>query len=256
MGKKKKEEGGAPGWIVTFADLMSLLLTFFVLLLSFAETDVKKFKETVGSIKDAFGVQSADLLSRAPTSMNLFNHSYSEGSQSWLDNTANLLKPSVDFDDFCEIEKARIRRNKERLRVISNDLEESLKDTDFGKNIQVQMTEEGFRVAFKYLDYFNKNSVSWKRGAWDNIIQIIEFTGEYDLSLVLNVSGLSPESLRESDMANWRLSALRKLKVFEEIKKYDFDHIDKVLLSDQPTTDTKNIWRHFYLDITVSESID
>jgi len=47
---------GLPGWLSTFSDLMSLLLTFFVLLLSFANTDLIKYKEALGSIKDAFGV--------------------------------------------------------------------------------------------------------------------------------------------------------------------------------------------------------
>lgn len=48
---------GAPKWLVTFADMVTLLLCFFVLLLSFANTDAIKFKEVLGSMKDAFGVQ-------------------------------------------------------------------------------------------------------------------------------------------------------------------------------------------------------
>ncbi len=45
------------GWLATFADLMSLLMCFFVLLLSFSELDVIKFKQIAGSMKTAFGVQ-------------------------------------------------------------------------------------------------------------------------------------------------------------------------------------------------------
>ena len=48
---------GAPAWVVTFGDLMSLLLCFFVLLLSFSEMDRKKYKIVSGSIQQAFGVQ-------------------------------------------------------------------------------------------------------------------------------------------------------------------------------------------------------
>jgi len=48
---------GAPEWMVTFADLMSLLLCFFVLLLSFSELDRQKFKEVAGALAQAFGVQ-------------------------------------------------------------------------------------------------------------------------------------------------------------------------------------------------------
>ncbi|EOW4145844.1 flagellar motor protein MotB [Vibrio parahaemolyticus] len=49
---------GLPLWMGTFADLMSLLMCFFVLLLSFSEMDVLKFKQIAGSMKFAFGVQN------------------------------------------------------------------------------------------------------------------------------------------------------------------------------------------------------
>ncbi len=48
---------GSPAWMATFGDMMSLLLTFFVLLLSFANMDIVKFREALGSVQDAFGVQ-------------------------------------------------------------------------------------------------------------------------------------------------------------------------------------------------------
>ncbi len=51
------QEPTAPAWMATFGDLMSLLLTFFVLLLSFASMDAKRFAEVSGSVRDAFGVQ-------------------------------------------------------------------------------------------------------------------------------------------------------------------------------------------------------
>ncbi|MEZ4231128.1 MAG: flagellar motor protein MotB [Polyangiaceae bacterium] len=49
-------EEGAPAWMATFSDLCTLLLTFFVLLLSFANMDVKQFRVALGSVKDALGV--------------------------------------------------------------------------------------------------------------------------------------------------------------------------------------------------------
>ncbi|WP_295551127.1 flagellar motor protein MotB [Limnohabitans sp. Rim8] len=50
-------KAGAPGWMATFADMATLLMAFFVLLLSFAEMNVPKFKQINGSMKNAFGVQ-------------------------------------------------------------------------------------------------------------------------------------------------------------------------------------------------------
>jgi len=54
---QEEAEEGAPAWMATFADMATLLLTFFVLLLSFANMDAQKFSEMLGSVKDAFGVQ-------------------------------------------------------------------------------------------------------------------------------------------------------------------------------------------------------
>jgi chemotaxis protein MotB len=51
------EDKGAPRWVVTFGDLMSLLLCFFVLLLSFSEMDRQKYKMVAGSMAKAFGIQ-------------------------------------------------------------------------------------------------------------------------------------------------------------------------------------------------------
>ena len=53
--KKKKHGRGSPAWIVTFADLATLLLTFFILLLSFAEMDVEKYRAMANSMAVAFG---------------------------------------------------------------------------------------------------------------------------------------------------------------------------------------------------------
>ncbi|MDF1527675.1 MAG: flagellar motor protein MotB [Sedimenticola sp.] len=52
-----KCDEGLPPWLATFADLMSLLMCFFVLLLSFAEIDAIRFKKMAESMRDAFGVQ-------------------------------------------------------------------------------------------------------------------------------------------------------------------------------------------------------
>jgi len=57
MPRKERRSGRIPPWMVTYADLMSLLLCFFVLLLSFAEIDLIRFKQLAGQMAEAFGVQ-------------------------------------------------------------------------------------------------------------------------------------------------------------------------------------------------------
>lgn len=49
---------GAPGWMATFSDMCTLLLTFFILLLSFAKTETAKYEAAMGSIRNAFGGNS------------------------------------------------------------------------------------------------------------------------------------------------------------------------------------------------------
>ncbi len=54
---KPPPEEGLPAWMATFADMMTLLLTFFVLLLSFSNQDIQMFRDIMGSMQDAFGVR-------------------------------------------------------------------------------------------------------------------------------------------------------------------------------------------------------
>jgi len=70
---------GAPPWVMTFADLMSLLMCFFVLLLSFSEMDVSKYKEMAGSLKDAFGVQRDIKSKEPPKGINVIAREFSPG---------------------------------------------------------------------------------------------------------------------------------------------------------------------------------
>lgn len=62
---------GAPAWMATFADMATLLMAFFVLLLSFAEMNVPKYKQIAGSLKAAFGVKRVVPVISIPTARSL-----------------------------------------------------------------------------------------------------------------------------------------------------------------------------------------
>ena len=70
---------GSPAWMATFADLMSLLMCFFVLLLSFSEMDVLKYKQIAGSMKDAFGVQNRVKVKDIPKGTSIIAREFSPG---------------------------------------------------------------------------------------------------------------------------------------------------------------------------------
>ena len=57
MAKKRGAAHGGHGWFVTFADLMGLMMSFFVMLVAFSTQDQVKLQIVAGSMRDAFGVQ-------------------------------------------------------------------------------------------------------------------------------------------------------------------------------------------------------
>ncbi len=73
-------EEGLPPWLATFADMMALLMCFFVLLLSFAEMDVLKYKQVAGAMKLAFGLQRFVKATEIPNGTSVIAKQYSAGS--------------------------------------------------------------------------------------------------------------------------------------------------------------------------------
>lgn len=98
MARKEKEDsggGGGGGWIVTFSDLMTLLLTFFVLLLSMASMDERNVKEAVGSVVQKFTI-GTDY--DAPASRDAGPHSGEPGVMDVKEDDMSPLREMV-FDD-------------------------------------------------------------------------------------------------------------------------------------------------------------
>ena len=85
---KAPESAGSPLWMATLADLMSLLMCFFVLLLSFSEMDAAKFKELAGSLSKAFGVQRDVPANELPKGTSVVTTEFSPGKP----DNATLLK--------------------------------------------------------------------------------------------------------------------------------------------------------------------
>ena len=96
---------GLPAWMGTFADLMSLLMCFFVLLLSFSEMDVKKFKQIAGSMKFAFGVQNKIELKDIPKGTSVVALEFRPGKpdptpiETIQQVTQDITKPMLNFQE-------------------------------------------------------------------------------------------------------------------------------------------------------------
>jgi chemotaxis protein MotB len=93
MGLKLPEEDakpGAPEWVTTFGDMMSLLLVFFVLLLSFSTMEMEKFKVVAGFMREAFGLQSELTYTGVPMGTTIL--STDARSTTTTDDEVNLAK--------------------------------------------------------------------------------------------------------------------------------------------------------------------
>ena len=93
---------GAPAWMATFADMATLLMAFFVLILSFAEFNVPKFKQISGSLKEAFGVQKVVPVVEQPKGTTIIALEFSPDptpsiSTTLRQDTTELQKPELDL---------------------------------------------------------------------------------------------------------------------------------------------------------------
>jgi chemotaxis protein MotB len=150
MAKKKRGDahGGGHGWFVTFADLMGLMMSFFVMLVAFSTMDNNKLKIVAGSMRDAFGVQTnvrysgiveSDGLPTRPKLKNVEHISPDESSAS----------PTPDEKDNSRENGARIKIDRE-FALASASLRQALQDmpelTEISKHIMFEETSQGLNL--------------------------------------------------------------------------------------------------------------
>ena len=93
---------GAPAWMSTFADMATLLMAFFVLILSFADFNVPKFKQISGSLKDSFGVQKVVPVVEQPKGTTVIDLNFSPSpvpavTDTLRQQTTELQNPELDI---------------------------------------------------------------------------------------------------------------------------------------------------------------
>ncbi|HXB77548.1 MAG TPA: flagellar motor protein MotB [Bradyrhizobium sp.] len=150
MAKKKRgaAHAGGHGWFVTFADLMGLMMSFFVMLVAFSTMDNNKLKIVAGSMREAFGVQTearyagiieSDGLPTRPKLKNVDHISPEESS-----NT-----PTPDEQERSRTAGARLKIDRE-FALASASLRQALQDmpelTEISKHIMFEETKEGLNL--------------------------------------------------------------------------------------------------------------
>ena len=149
MAKKKRDShGGGHGWFVTFADLMALLVAFFVMLVAFSTQDAAKLQVVAGSMRDAFGVQDKVRYSGVIEVMGL-------PTRPKLKNVANIdpkdasATPAPDDNDRNRSYGARFKEDR-KFALASASLRQALQNmpeiSEASKHIMLEETKQGLNI--------------------------------------------------------------------------------------------------------------
>ncbi|MFT6221470.1 MAG: chemotaxis protein MotB [Candidatus Endobugula sp.] len=236
---------GLPAWMATFADLMSLLMCFFVLLLSFSEMDAMKFKRLAGSMAQAFGVQTQLKVTDVPKGTSVIAKEFSpsipqptpinEIWQKTLDITQMSLEVQCneqydveagDIDKEAGVQlkvkqklEELIRETQEDAMELANDLREQIVtgeieiETD-GRKIIVRIREKGSFQSGSHImndDYYD---------VMDDIREaILKNPGK--IQVQGHTDNIPIRSARYR--SNWELSASRAVSVAQVLMNGDVD---------------------------------
>jgi len=225
---------GLPAWLATFGDLMALLMCFFVLLLSFSEMDVLKFKQLAGSMREAFGVQNQIKVEDVPKGTSIIAQEFSPGRpeptplneirQMTVNNDMNTLdirseKGESDVLDSLQGEAERIKEQEKKEQakkdavqfaaVLSKEIDEgSVEIETDGKKIIIRVQEKG-------------SFVSGSARLKDEYIPVIAKIRDLLLTIkgAISIEGHTDNIPADGRVftSNWDLSAARALAVANEI---------------------------------------
>ncbi|WP_419787879.1 flagellar motor protein MotB [Pseudodesulfovibrio sp.] len=174
-----KKEEGIPAWMATFADMVTLLLCFFVLLLSFTNTDVTNFKRMLGSIQEALGVQLED--------SSATNTPYAETS----------------------FKERRTVKERREIVELGARLKQFIRAHDLTNMARVSNDKSGVMLRFSNMVLFGKGSAKltpMSQKALDIVIEGME-NKNFNLIIRGHTDGALPESSLYN--SNWELSAAR-----------------------------------------------
>ena len=203
--KAKKCEAGAPAWMVTFSDMVTLLLTFFVLMLSMARLDQMKFEDAAGSIRDAFGIMKGG-------------------------NNSPVTKPKVV--QFAPIEDDFV--NRLYRRIISE-----IKRLQIDKDIELVKDRGAVILRVNATILFNSGQTDVKPDAYPVLRNVAKLI--HRLPLHLRIEGHTDNvPSTKGGTSNWDLSVLRAvsvLKFFVKEQLLPLDRLSAVGYGDQRPVD-------------------
>jgi len=237
--EENDEPKGLPGWVMTFADMMTLLMSFFVLLLSFSEMDVAKFKQLSGSMQEAFGVQAEIEVKTIPKGTSIVAREFSPGRpeptsintvrQFTINSNMNTLDIKFNPELKAIQEQARLAKEAaERLReqLKAEIDEDKILIRNEGTNVIVQILER---------DSFSSGSALLQQGFIGTLQKIGLLLAETPGAISVSGHTDNVPIYTSQYRSNWDLSAARAATVAHEILSTGVDPA-RILISGHADT--------------------
>lgn len=232
---------GLPAWMGTFADLMSLLMCFFVLLLSFSEMDAMKFKRLAGSMAQAFGVQTKLKVHEVPKGTSIIAQEFSPGTpkptpinEIWQ-RTEDITEMSLETECSQEYEleqgdtameagvKSRIKQKLEDLVAQTErdaiELAQALHDQIVAGEIEVETRGRQIIIRIREKGSFKSGSAEMNDDYYDVLEEIRAVLAEKPGKIQVegHTDNIPIRSARYR--SNWELSSARAVSVAHELMR-------------------------------------
>lgn len=228
MARKKKPADGGPGqpWLSTFADLMNLLMCFFVLLFASSSVDEKKFDEIAASFNSTFSIFSAG--STAIGDGILISNGVSQLNEldKYINSTGAMADNDQDADSFDQVQNSEeeslegsiesVEAAKlEMSEQLAEKIEEALNENNIADKVEIDFNSQYVQLSLKGAILFNPGSADIA----DSIIptlnkvgMILEKYAQYEIEIEGHTDNVPEKSKRFAN--NDELSSARALAVF------------------------------------------
>ena len=213
MDRKKKVAKGAPRWMTTFADLATLLLTFFVLMLSMANIDIEKFRELLGSVKDAFGVQfdvKGDYQAAIDRDVLPIQKTISQKKQ--------VVKPKDWSEKFSENSGSM----PEQQQTV-NEIRNAINQANMGDMAEIRNGTRGIRMRIKGATLFDAGRADLKSQAFPLLDSLAEVLKKQDYFLLVEGHTDAIPITTQRFPSNWELSGARAAAVLRRLIEVGID---------------------------------
>ncbi|MES9871069.1 MAG: type VI secretion system protein TssL, long form [Sedimenticola sp.] len=212
---------GLPAWLATFADLMSLLMCFFVLLLSFATIDAVRFKKMAESMKDAFGVQREIPAAEIVMGTSVIKQEFSPSTipePSPIDEvrqqTTDVEKQHLDMKEAMEAAAEQIQQEVEQQAA---ELQEALKEEIEENLVSVETEEARVIIRIQEKGSFPSGTDRLNPGFYDVMDRISEAVVNSPGRVVVAGHTDNIPIRTERFRSNWELSSARAVTVLQAL---------------------------------------